>query len=104
MIPVRYFDLTIADEAIAESVVRHKSVYFFDKDANYGDCLSGGLRLVPSQWRQKDLEKDFLHMDGMFQGSAPDFFAIIDRLGRLEAEINGLMRAKVKAMGQPRHF
>lgn len=82
----------ILDAAIAESVVRHKSVYFFDHDANYGACLSGGLRLVPSPQRRRDLEKDFHKMEGMFQSGKPDFEAIMDRLGRLESEINGRMR------------
>lgn len=81
----------LASAAIAESVVRHKSDYFFDNDADYGACISGGLHLVPSPQRSMELEEDFHNMEGMFQGPSPAFGTIMDRLSRLELEINGFM-------------
>ena len=55
-----WFDLTclarhdagrsaLADRALLEDVVRHKTVFFNASYANYGDCLDGRLRLVPDE-------------------------------------------------------
>ncbi|MCX6546719.1 MAG: nucleotidyl transferase AbiEii/AbiGii toxin family protein [Acidobacteria bacterium] len=84
----------IPDRPMAESVVRHKSVFFRDKDADYDACISGGLVLIPPAHRRRDLEVDFRRMSdaGMFYGTNPNFVQIMDRLTGLQEEINSIMR------------
>jgi len=87
----------ITDRQLAESVVRHKSVFFRDKDADYDACVSGGLVLVPEPHRRKYLEADFRQMTnaGMFYGRNPDFNEIMYRLSELQDEMNRIMRPAI---------
>lgn len=64
----------ITDFEIQERVVRHKAMYFSDPHADYEACLSGGLRLAPAPERRKVLARDYLGMEGMFQGTPPPLF------------------------------
>lgn len=84
----------VSDLAIATSVVRHKRVFFRDRDADYDACVSGGLVLVPSSNRRKELETDYRKMldAGMFYGQTKSFGEIIDRLSTLQEEVNRLSR------------
>jgi len=84
----------IPDRRLAESVIRHKCVFFRDKDADYDACISGGLILIPPAHRRRDLEIDFRRMTdaGMFYGTNPGFAEIMDRLSELQNEINTIMR------------
>lgn len=81
----------VADRALLEDVVRHKRVFYNTGYANYDACLARQLRLVPDGVALDALHDDFRRMidAGMFIGSPPAFDAMIDRLRRLEAEING---------------
>lgn len=80
----------LADRALLAEVVKHKEVFFRYGYANYGACLTGGLRLVPDEPLLKALEADLRAMieGGMFYGEAPTFDAVIDRLRALETTIN----------------
>lgn len=81
----------LVDRALLADVVKHKKVFFHSSYANYDACLSGGLRLVPSEPLLGELRADFKKMcdAGMFYGAPPSFDEIIDRLRRLETSING---------------
>lgn len=88
-------DLPIGREALErrdllEEVVKVKKVFFHSGSARYDDCLAGSLRLVPGDAAREVLAKDFAAMrdGGMFLIDPPSFEAILDRLGRLEVEIN----------------
>ena len=62
--------------------------------SQYDACISGGLVLIPSAHRRRDLEVDFRRMSdaGMFYGTNPNFVQIMDRLTGLQEEINSIMR------------
>lgn len=83
-------EASLADRALLEHVVEHKSVFFRASYANYEACLSGGLRLIPGTPLLQALGADYEKMitDGMFEGEPPTFDAIIARLAKLEKEIN----------------
>lgn len=88
-------DLPIGREALErrdllEEVVKVKKVFFHSGSARYDDCLAGSLRLVPGDAAREVLAKDFSAMrdGGMFLVDPPSFEKILDRLGRLEVEIN----------------
>jgi hypothetical protein len=83
-------EASLADRALLEDVVRHKSVFFRASYANYDACLSGGLRLIPRTPLLQALGADYEKMiaDGMFEGEPPSFDSIIARLKDLEKQIN----------------
>jgi hypothetical protein len=81
---------SLADRALLEDVVRHKSVFFRASYAKYDACLSGGLRLIPGTPLLQSLAADYEKMiaDGMFEGEPPTFESIVKRLQSLEKTIN----------------
>jgi Nucleotidyl transferase AbiEii toxin, Type IV TA system len=81
---------SLADRALLEDVVRHKSVFFRASYAKYDACLSGGLRLIPGTPLLQSLAADYEKMiaDGMFEGEPPTFESIVKRLQPLEKTIN----------------
>lgn len=81
----------IKDRELLKSVVTYKSVFYNSKHANYGACLSGGFRLVPTGELLERLRADYERMKeaGMFYKEPPTFDEIIARLAAVEAEIKG---------------
>ena len=75
---------------ILESVVEHKSAFYYYSYVNYDDCLSGKLCLTPNQNYLSALERDYTSMinAGMFNEIPPSFKAVISGLSKLENEIN----------------
>jgi hypothetical protein len=84
-------EASLADRALLEEVVKHKSVFFRASYAKYGACLSGGLRLLPGTPLLEALRADYEKMiaNGMFEGEPPIFDSIIARLKNLDKQING---------------
>jgi hypothetical protein len=75
---------------ILQSVVEHKKAFWHYSFVSYDDCLSGQLRLIPSENYLNGLEKDYKQMinAGMFNETPPLFGDIIKSLSKLEDEIN----------------
>ena len=80
----------LADRALLEDVVRHKTVFFSASYANYADCLDGRLRLVPDDAQLAGLGSDYdaMRRAGIVGADAPEFDVLIERLRALEAEAN----------------
>ena len=80
----------IADRALLEDVVRHKSVFFNAGYAHYDRCLDGRFRLVPDDDALSGLRSDYeaMRRSGIVRAQAPGFQDLIERLRALEAEIN----------------
>ena len=80
----------LADRALLEDVVRHKTVFFNASYANYADCLDGRLRLVPDDAQLAGLGSDYdaMRRAGIVGADAPEFDVLIERLRALEAEAN----------------
>lgn len=98
-----YYDLfqlanhPIGEHAIArldllERVVLHKTIYFKSAWARYDKAKPGTLRLVPGDERIRELERDYDDMQPMFFGRIPQFNMILERLKRLEEDINSSTR------------
>ncbi|MBC7818168.1 MAG: nucleotidyl transferase AbiEii/AbiGii toxin family protein [Planctomycetaceae bacterium] len=73
---------------LLERVAAHKSVFFKSASAKYDEARPGTLKLVPSDDRVRELRTDYASMQPMFFSNAPEFDTILDRLKRLEDEIN----------------
>lgn len=83
----------VANRALLEDVVRHKSVIYRRPGADYEACLKNELVLVPGGPLLAALHDDYRRMvgAGMFEGTAPSFAAILDRLQRLQSEVNSFV-------------
>jgi hypothetical protein len=85
----------LADKSWLEQVVRHKTMFFQEKDQtgaviDYRECLSGHLRLVPEGAARDALHTDYASMvqDGILLIDAPEFDAVLAQCAKLEEEIN----------------
>jgi hypothetical protein len=80
---------------LLENVVKHKEAFYAYSKLGYDGCLSGALRLVPGKDLLDVLAGDYRGMieQRMFSGMPPDFALIIDRIKRLETEINRAVTA-----------
>lgn len=98
-----WYDLAkLADHAIGtraltmrelfENVVRHKSVFFASAQAQYDQCLTGNLRLIPDAAHRVALERDYRAMaqGGMFANEPMPIDEVLDRLETLQNHINAL--------------
>lgn len=52
------------------------------------DCTLSKLRLVPTESRRQEVQRDYNDMQPMFFGDAPSFNKIMGRLVELEEELN----------------
>jgi len=77
-----------------ENVVEMKRDRWAQKGVNYEGAITGGLRLIPSDKRLIDIEKD--HQNGvdcrMFFSEPDNFKNIIGRLKTKETEINNFLK------------
>lgn len=80
----------IDDRALLEDVIKHKKAFFYTGYANYDDCLSGQLRLLPDAECMPGLNADYSKMiaAGMIYGKAPTFDDIVEQIGKIETKIN----------------
>jgi len=80
------------DRDLLQDVVRIKDAFYGRSTSAYGACLTGGLRLLPGAEGRAVLNADHDAMieAGMFSGVPPTFGWILDRLTRLEHDINAL--------------
>lgn len=78
----------LADLALLEHVVQHKKDFFRCGWANYEEAKPGTLRLLPADFRLKELRNDYDRMRIMMFDEPPAFQTILDTLAVLEQEIN----------------
>ncbi len=80
----------VTDKNLLADVIRLKKHFYNSSTANYDECNSGGLKLIPNETNLPILENDYLEMTraGMLYGDIPSFTEIISRLHILENEIN----------------
>ena len=82
--------VALANRALLEDVVRHKSVFFHAGYAHYDHCLDGRLRLVPDDDQLGGLRSDYeaMRSGGMLGDGAMEFDELLERIRMLEAEAN----------------
>lgn len=82
----------LSDRALLLDVIKHKKIFYNASYANYDACITGELRLIPSDTVLTALASDFQRMifAGMFIGDPPVFADILYRLRSLEKAINDL--------------
>ena len=81
----------LADINLLKDVVEFKQKFYPRNWAKYEECLTGNLKLSPPDYRLKTLSDDYKQMRAMIFGDYPDFSDILNKLQRLENEINLLV-------------
>lgn len=84
----KYFMSAIKDRDLLKKVVEFKTKFYRDNWAKYNECLNGNLKLVPPQYRIKEIEKDYNQMTDMFYGEIPPFSQILEQLKIIQDLIN----------------
>ena len=79
-----------ARKELLEQDVKFKLKFYYARNASYETAHIGTVQLVPNDAAIKDLSDDYDHMKEMIYGEEPSFDEIIETIGTLEAEINGL--------------
>jgi hypothetical protein len=89
---------SFADKSWLEQVVRHKAMFFQEKDQagrtiDYQECLNGHLCLVPERAALNALREDYDSMiqDGIMLAHAPEFAVVLEQCARLQKDINSPM-------------
>ncbi len=80
------------DFNLLNDVVEFKQKFYPRNWAKYEECLTGNLKLIPSEYRLKPLQDDYKQMRIMIFGNYPDFHEIMVSLQRLESEHNAKYR------------
>lgn len=90
-----HFAVACADQALAQAVAEHKSVFFIEKDAtgnkiDYFAAVGGHLQLIPAGESLAALEKDYAAMleDGLLALNQPSFADIIEQCRVIQDEAN----------------
>ena len=84
----------VGDSALLRDVLRIKETFYRSGFSHYDQCSTGGLRLIPDEPLLEALRQDYRGMLAaqMFYGDTLPFETIVERLQRLEAEINSIGR------------
>lgn len=81
----------LKNKNLLKKVTAFKMKFYPRKWARYEESLSGKLRLVPDEYRLKEIDKDYKAMAEMIYGQYPTFSEIIRCLKELENKINNHM-------------
>ena len=80
----------LSNRALLRDVVRHKTVFFNARYANYDQCLDGRLRLVPDHDQLPGLRSDYDAMRAarIVGAEAPEFDVLIEQIRGVESDAN----------------
>jgi hypothetical protein len=82
----------LENRTLLTDVVKHKEIFFNASYAHYGQCLTGGMRLLPNAELLDALQSDFEAMldAGMLYVKSPSFDELVAELEVLEKIINAV--------------
>ena len=76
---------------LLKNVIDHKSLFFASKKASYETIYENGLKLLPSQQRLGDIERDYNEMQAMFFGASPKFEEILKSINHIQTSLNEIL-------------
>lgn len=83
-----YKDKAFRNLELLEKVAAFKNKFYPRKWAKYEDATSEKLRLIPDEYRFKEIKEDYNKMKEMFFGEYPSFDEIMEGIKDLEKEIH----------------
>ena len=84
----QYSDKILNDKEILKRVTEFKIKFYNDNWAKYDEVLSGNIKILPPEYRFKELYEDYDSMKEMISGEIPSFNEILITLKELEKIIN----------------
>jgi hypothetical protein len=83
------------NSALLSDVLLIKETFYRSSFSHYGRCIAGDLRLIPDASLLEALRQDYQAMLAaqMFYGATIEFGNIVERLQRLQVEINSIDRS-----------
>ncbi len=85
-----YKNRAFTNRELLEKVVSFKKKFYPRNWAKYGDATIERIRLLPDDYRLKEIESDYNQMKEMFYGSVPSFEEVLTTIANLEKEIHKL--------------
>jgi hypothetical protein len=79
----------LEDLELLHKVAEHQAVFFRSSWSRYEEAVPGSLRLVPPEFRRRELEEDYRKMAEMIFGEPPPLEQILSVLGEIERAVNG---------------
>lgn len=86
----KYKDIALQNLDLLKKVAQFKQKFYPRKWAKYEEAITKTIRLVPDNYRLKEIENDYQNMQEMFFKTPPKFEDIIHNLIQLEEEIHNL--------------
>lgn len=80
--------MALSDRELLKKVVEFKNKFYPRAWAKYEDAAEGKLRLVPDEYRFREIEEDYEAMKEMIYGNYPSFNELMSIIEQLEIEIN----------------
>lgn len=76
-----------------QDVVALKQIFYRSSYSNYDDCLKGKIKLLPNDEYLHLLKADFNNMldEKMFYGELPDFDLTMEKVSKLEKDLNSVI-------------
>lgn len=87
-----YKDFALQKIDLLEKVVTFKEKFYPRNWAKYEEATVKGLRLVPDEYRLKEIEEDYNNMKDMFFGEYPSFEDMMQGIADLEKEIHNIQQ------------
>jgi len=84
----KYKDKAFQNLELLEKVVQFKQKFYPRKWAKYEEALSKTIRLIPDNYRFKEIKEDYKNMSEMFFGDYPKFDEVMNKIIKLEEEIH----------------
>ena len=85
-------DKAIGDPGLLKSVVDFKMTFWRSNAARYDLCVPGSMKLIPPEELMSLVEQDYVSMQNMIFGAAPDFDELMSGISQLQSEINNSRR------------
>lgn len=84
----RYKDRAFKSHELLEKVVQFKQKFYPRKWAKYEEATTETIRLMPDEYRLRDIKEDYKNMTEMFFGEYPSFEELMNSVLELEKEIH----------------
>ena len=84
----RYKDRAFKSFELLEKVVQFKQKFYPRKWAKYEEATTETIRLMPDEYRLKEIKDDYKNMTEMFFGEYPSFEELMNSVLELEKEIH----------------
>lgn len=85
-----YKDKAFQSKDLLDKVVKFKQKFYPRKWAKYEDASFDAIKLVPEEYRLKEIELDYKNMKEMFFAEPPSFDKVMQGILSLEKEIHNL--------------